>query len=68
MERHSILLLAEALLPVRAADNPEAVRMDLHMLTLLHGRERTEDEYAALLNIAGFSHLRTISTSSDVSL
>jgi len=50
------------------ADNSAAVRMDLHMLTLLHGRERTEDEYTALLNVAGFSHLRTISTSSEISL
>ena len=47
------LLLVEALLPERAADDPVAVRMDLHMLTLLHGRERTEAEFASLLRAAG---------------
>lgn len=64
----SVLLLAEALLPERAVDNPEAVRMDLHMLTLLHGRERTEGEYVQLVSRAGLSHRRTIPTASDVSL
>ena len=59
---HSRLLIVEALLPARAADDPEAVRMDLHMLTLLHGRERTEVEYAALLARAGLMHIRTIAT------
>ncbi|MCW0213469.1 MAG: acetylserotonin O-methyltransferase [Pseudonocardia sp.] len=48
------LLLVEALLPERATDDPAAVRIDLHMLTLLHGRERTRAEFAALLDAAGF--------------
>jgi hypothetical protein len=43
------LLLVEAELPERAADHPAAIRMDLHMLALLGGRERTRAEYAALL-------------------
>jgi hypothetical protein len=43
------LLLVEAELPERAADHPAAIRMDLHMLTLLGGRERTRAEYAGLL-------------------
>jgi hypothetical protein len=28
----------------RDVDDPAAVRMDLHVLVLLHGRERTADE------------------------
>jgi len=48
------LLLVEAVLPARAADDPAAVRMDVHMLTLLGGQERTVDEYAELLTAAGF--------------
>lgn len=47
------LLLVEAELPERAADHPAAIRMDLHMLALLRGRERTRAEYAALLANAG---------------
>jgi hypothetical protein len=54
MSDRAILLLVEALLPERAVDDPAAVRMDLHMLTLLHGRERTRAEYAALLDAAAF--------------
>jgi hypothetical protein len=54
MPGDATLLLVEALLPERAVDDPAAVRMDLHMLTLLHGRERTRAEYAALLDAAGF--------------
>jgi hypothetical protein len=48
------LLVAEAILPERAADQPEAIRMDLHMLLLLGARERTEAEFRALLAGAGF--------------
>jgi hypothetical protein len=47
------VLVVEALMPERAQDGPEAVRMDLHMLTLLGSRERTEAEYRALLARAG---------------
>jgi hypothetical protein len=48
------LLLVEAVLPERAADDPAAVRMDVHMLTLLGGQERTAEEFAALLATSGF--------------
>ncbi|HZH08069.1 MAG TPA: methyltransferase [Lautropia sp.] len=59
------LLLLEAVLPELAADNPAAVRMDLHMLLLLPGRERTAAEFAALLQAAGFHSERVISTPSS---
>ena len=58
------LLLLEAVLPDRAKDNPAAIRMDLHMLLLLPGRERTAAEFAALLHAAGFRLERVISTPS----
>jgi hypothetical protein len=57
-----MLLLVEAVLPDRALDDPAAVRMDLHMLTLLHGQERTADEFATLLVAAGFRLDRVIAT------
>ncbi|WP_214371149.1 methyltransferase [Pseudonocardia sp. H11422] len=57
------MLLVEAVLPDRATDDP-AVRMDLHMLDLLRGRERTAREYAALLTTAGFVLIRVVSTGS----
>jgi hypothetical protein len=56
------LLLVEAVLPERAADDPAAVRMDVHMLTLLGGQERTADEFAGLLDVAGFRLDRVLAT------
>lgn len=52
MPDSAALLLVEALLPERAVDSPAAIRMDLHMLALVPGRERTEAEFAALLRAA----------------
>jgi hypothetical protein len=54
------LLLVEALLPEHAADDPAAVRMDLHMLALLGGRERSRAEYAALLDAAGLQLIAVV--------
>jgi hypothetical protein len=62
----STLLLVEAVQPERAVDDPAAVRMDVHMLTLLGGQERTADEYAALLADAGFRLDRVIGTAAGV--
>jgi hypothetical protein len=56
------LLLVEAVLPERAADDPAAVRMDVHMLTLLGGQERTADEFATLLDATGFRLDRVLPT------
>jgi hypothetical protein len=52
MPEHATLLLVEAVLPERAVDLPSAVRMDLQLLALLGGRERTAAEYTALLDAA----------------
>jgi O-methyltransferase domain/Dimerisation domain len=68
MPTSATLLLVEAVLPERAADDPEAIRMDLHMLALLGGRERTETEFAALLAGAGFVLDRVLPTAAGVSV
>lgn len=60
------LMLVEAVLPERAVADPAAIRMDLHMLALLGGRERTEAEYAALLAVAGFALNRVVPTGAGV--
>ena len=62
------LLVVDAILPERAVDQPFAIRMDLHMLLLLGARERTEAEFAALLERAGFSLTRAIPTGSPAGL
>lgn len=52
---HGRLLIVDALLPDRAADAPDAIRMDLHMMVLFGSRERTEAEFAGLLAASGFA-------------
>jgi ubiquinone/menaquinone biosynthesis C-methylase UbiE len=64
MQPGSTLLLVEVVLPDQAADKPAAIHMDLHMLTLLGGRERTAGEYEKLLEAAGFRLHKIIPTSS----
>jgi hypothetical protein len=68
MPRSATLLLVEAVLPERAADDPEAIRMDLHMLALLRGRERTAAEFATLLGDAGFTLRRVLPTTAGVAV
>ena len=48
------LLIVEALLPERAAEQPAVIRMDLYMLVLLGARERTEAQFRRLLSDSGF--------------
>jgi O-methyltransferase domain/Dimerisation domain len=62
------LLLVEAILPERAQDGPEAVRMDVHMLMLFSARERTQAQYARLLAEAGFELARAVATGSPAGL
>ena len=62
----SVLVVVEAVVPPRAVDDPEAVRMDLHMLTLLGGRERSVAEYRALLAAAGLLLTTEVPTGAGV--
>jgi hypothetical protein len=64
MDDTGTLLLVEAVLPVLAHDGPAAIRMDLHMLTLLPGHERTAAEYERLLTASGFRLVRIVPTDS----
>ncbi|TFV78354.1 hypothetical protein E4P39_03810 [Blastococcus sp. CT_GayMR19] len=66
MRPDSLLLVVEAVVPERAVDDPAAVRMDLHMLVLLHGRERTVAEYATLLDAAGLHLTADVPTGAGV--
>jgi SAM-dependent methyltransferase len=57
------LLLVEMVVPADNRPSP-AQAMDLNMLVLLGGRERTEAEYGELLAAAGFRLERVIPTHS----
>lgn len=56
------LLLVERLLPERAEDDRGTIMVDLQMLAVTGGRERTEAEYRALLEAAGFRLTRVVAT------
>jgi SAM-dependent methyltransferase len=62
------LLIVEALLPERAADQPAVIRMDLYMLVLLGARERTEAQFRRLLAETGFAVRRVVPTASPAGL
>jgi len=62
------LLLVERIVPARGQQDPATVLVDLQMLALTGGRERSEDEYRALLAAAGFTLTRVIRTRSRFSL
>lgn len=56
---HGRLLLVENIIPIGNVEH-FAKFLDLEMITMVGGRERTEAEFAALLEQAGFSLTRTI--------
>jgi predicted O-methyltransferase YrrM len=68
MRPGSTLLLVEVVLPERASNASDAIRMDLHMLTLLGGRERTATEFERLLAAAGFQIGRIVPTRSPADI
>ena len=59
----SKLVLVEMVVPTDNTPGP-AQMMDLNMMVMLGGRERTEAEYGALLARAGLKLARTIRTMS----
>jgi hypothetical protein len=66
--RDGRLLLIERIMPGRVAEGPGAIWLDLQMLAVTGGRERTEEEHCALLARAGFSLTRIIRTRTSLSI
>jgi len=62
------LLLIERLMPARVKYDPDSVLIDIHMLALTGGRERTEAQFRALLSDAGFTLTRVTATRSPFSI
>jgi hypothetical protein len=67
MKPDATLLLVEMVLPHDDAFHPGKI-LDMVMLTVAGGRERTAEEYASLLAKAGFRQTRVVPTASAVSL
>jgi hypothetical protein len=67
MKPDSRLLIIEMVLPT--GDTPHPGKMlDINMLAITGGLERTEPEYQALLDKAGFRFMRVVPTESAVSV
>ena len=67
MAENGRLLLIEAVIP--PGNSPFFHKfMDLNMMVMTGGRERTADEYGALLKSAGFKLTRIVPTSSELSV
>jgi hypothetical protein len=67
MPDHAKLLVIEQVLP--QGDEPAFGRwLDLHMLVMTGGRERTTPEYDALLRAAGFALTRVVPTPAGASI
>jgi 16S rRNA G1207 methylase RsmC len=62
------LLLVEYIMPARAREAPGAAAMDVRMLAMTGGRERTEAEFRSLLAAAGFRLTRIVPTRSRFSI
>lgn len=62
MAGNAVLLLIEDVLPDDEDAARAVVMLDIHMMAVLGGIERTSDEYAALLGEAGLRLARVIST------
>ena len=60
------LLIIEKILSEDPADNPPARTLDMHLLRLLDGRERTLKEYGKLLADHGLKIEKTVRTPGDV--
>ena len=65
LDERGRLLLIERVLPARVEHDPDATWVDLRMLALTGGRERSEAEYRALLAAGGFTRMRVIPTRSS---
>ncbi len=62
------LIVIERLMPERATDDPAAIMLDLHMMTISGGRTRTRAEMETLLTSAGFSVCNVSATGDGLSL
>jgi len=67
MTENGKLLLVEAVVP-RGSEPHFSKFIDLNMLVITGGRERTEDEYRMLLEASGFKLTSTIPTESPMSV
>jgi len=62
------LAIIERLLPERASDDPAAIMLDLHMMTITGGRARSLAEFTKLLSETGFALSKAAPTGAGLSI
>ncbi|HLO23155.1 MAG TPA: methyltransferase [Methyloceanibacter sp.] len=62
------LAIIERLMPERAADDPSAVMVDLHMMTITGGKTRSPNDFKSLLAAAGLKLAKTSPTTSGLAV
>ena len=68
MPEDARLAIIERLLPERAADDPAAIMLDLHMMAITGGRARSLAEFEALLSETGLTLAKVTRSSSGLSI
>jgi hypothetical protein len=68
MKEGARVVVVERLMPERAMDDPAAIMLDLHMMTITGGRARTLAELTALLSDSGFGQAQTTRTTSGLAV
>ena len=68
MPERARLAIIERLLPERAVDDPAAIMLDLHMMTITGGRARSLAEFEELLSQAALSLANVTATGSGLSI
>ena len=68
MPQRARLAIIERLLPGRAADDPAAIMLDLHMMTITGGRARSLPEFETLLSGTGLALSKVTLTSAGLSV
>ncbi len=67
MDSHGKLLVVESVIPT--GNDPFVGKfLDLHMLLIPGGKERTEEEYRSLFDTAGFELRQVVPTETDISI
>jgi hypothetical protein len=68
MKESARLVIVERLMPERAMDDPAAIMLDLHMMTITGGRARTLAEFTALLSDSGLGQAQATRTTSGLAV
>ena len=68
MPKGARLAIIERLLPERATDDPAAIMLDLHMMTITGGRVRSRADFTRLLSEAGLTRTKVTPTNSGLAV